>query len=165
MAQSDLSTLPPATSRPAQEAPAGKRGRRPGSKAKVRAELPADAFMISAVPVEERGTVRRKRVERSKQQLAIDSKVLDVWREWVATGRQTDWLKMPVKYWTIEKRFAEDAQFYLDKGARLHGKKLVIGDILPAEDAPGKVRIPFCVIDRVERDNSPSDESDQGSGE
>lgn len=140
---------------PSAEAPK-KRGRKPGSVAKVRAELPPDAFRIESVAKDDRGVVRRKRVERSPQQKAIDAKAMEVYKEWIAAGSPTDWLKMPIKGWIIEKRLVDDALFFLGKGATLHGKKLRVGDILPAEGEPGKVRIPFCVTDRNERDEPAS---------
>lgn len=149
----DLTSLPEAT-----PAPRTGRGRKPGSKVKERAELPPDAFVIEAVPVEDRGTVRRKRVERKEQQRAIDAKVLDVWKEWRDSGRPTDWLLMPVKFWRIEKKFAEDAKFFLGKAATMHGKKLVLGeDQKVPGSSPPVIRIPFCVIDRpVKVKNEPT---------
>lgn len=145
----DLSTLPPAT-----PAPRAGRGRKPGSKAKQRAQLPPEAFIIEDVPELERGPARRKRIERDAQQLSIDARVLAVYQEWLSMGKPTDWLKMPVKYWRIEKRYAEDAQFFLSKATQLIGKKLIIGDVkaIP-KSSPPVVRIPFCVVDRPEKDD------------
>lgn len=138
---------------------AGKRGRKKGSTARIRQTLPADAFVIEDVEADERGAVRRQRGERSSQQVAVDSKVLTVYREWVAAGRPAKWLEMPVKRWPIEQRYLEDALFMLGKGASLHGKKLVTGHVTD-KDAngrkypDGKVRIPFCVVDRSSKDDA-----------
>ncbi len=145
----DLGKLPAPT-----DAPKSTRGRKAGSVAKIRAELPPDAFSIETVPEDERGTVRRIRVERTKQQIAIDGKVLQVYKLWVAAGKPAKWTEMPVQSWPLESKYVEDALFFLQKAATLHGKKLVVGNVSnkQANGRPypdGKTRIPFCVIDRV----------------
>lgn len=135
--------LPPSVEIP--DKPKSTKGRKPGSKAKPRQQIPADQFKISAVPEEERGTVRRSRVKRDAQQKAIDDKVLEVWRDWNNAGRPMNWLEMPVKTWEIASRYEDDALFFLGKGATRHGKRLIIGDI---ERNNGISYIPFCVTDR-----------------
>lgn len=101
----------------------GKRGRKAGSTAKVRQTLPPDAFVMEDVQEDERGAVRRQRGERTTQQIAVDAKVLAVYREWVAAGKPTKWVNMPVKKWAIEARYLDDAQFMLGKAASLHGDR------------------------------------------
>ena len=166
----DLGKLPAAHDVP-DTTPAGKstRGRKAGSKAKVRAELPPDAFAIEEVPEDERGTVRRIRVERSKQQIAIDGKVLEVYRKWVAAGKPAKWTEMPVQMWPLDARYVEDALFFLGKGATLHGKKLIVGNVSNKQQngrpyPDGKTRIPFCVIDHKKKAPAsvPSDNVSEG---
>jgi hypothetical protein len=133
-----------------------KKGRTKGTQNKERAILPADAFVMEDTDPDERGAIRRQRLERTEQQKAIDAKTLAVYREWVADGSPRDWLDMPVKKWAIEKRYIDDAVFYLGKGASLHGKKLVVGNITDKDEngrtyPDRKWRIPFCVIDRDKR--------------
>lgn len=149
-----MDNLPAATDAPEKKST---RGRKPGSVAKVRAELPPEAFVMEEVKEDERGTVRRIRVERTPQQIAIDKRVLAVYREWVADGRPTKWTDMPVKNWPLDAKYVEDALFFLGKAATLHGVKLVIGNVSnidPITTKPypdGKTRIPFCVIARAKK--------------
>ena len=147
------------TPMPANTEAAGKRGRKKGSTARVRQTLPADAFTIEDVHEDERGAVRRQRGERTSQQIAVDAKVLAVYREWVAAGKPNKWLHMPVKKWPIEQRYLDDALFMLGKAASHHGKKLVTGNVtdkdLNGRKYPdGKFRIPFCVTDRGGNDTA-----------
>jgi hypothetical protein len=146
----DMSTPPlatPPTSQSEQPVKSG-RGRKPGSKARERQQLPADAFVMEEIPEEERGQYRRIRVERSEQQQKIDAKVLDTWRKWNEAGQPAKWDDMPIQFWLVPNRYAEDALFYLDKAAKFHGKKLVLGHVDKAKDKPGNTRIPFCVVNR-----------------
>jgi hypothetical protein len=147
----------------------GKRGRKPGSQVKERQEIPADQFKIESVGEESRGYVRRQRLERSKQQQAVDIQVMKVWQEWEAAGSPRKWTDMPVKRWVINRQFAEDAQFMLAKAVNLHGKKLVTGKLqekplpnLPL--GPNEVGIPFCVISRaVKTEGVPGSETEGDS--
>lgn len=111
-------------------------------------EIPKDEFIMEDVAPEDRGNLRRQRIERSAQQKAVDAKVIEVWREWRNSGSQKEWTRMPIKTWLISERFAEQAHTMLYKATQLHGKKLVTGKDTPAKDQPGKVRIPYCVVDR-----------------
>lgn len=143
--------LPRPTVVPPEKPAKSTRGRKPGTQAKVRQELPKDQFIIADVPEDERGNVKRARVERTAQQRAIDAKVLEVWRNWRDAGRPTIWNEMPVKEWPLDTRYEDDALFYLHKAATLHHKKLVVGDIKRRD---GKSRIPFCVVDRKQKSDS-----------
>lgn len=155
-----------ATVRPNEAEIRGKRGRKPGTQAKVRQEIPAEQFKFENIAPESRGYLRRQRLERSKQQQAADVAVMVVYREWVQEGEPNDWNKMPVKGWVINKNLAEDALFMLAKAVGLHSKKLVTGKVqekplpnLPLE--PGNVRIPFCVINRRTKTvNVPGEETE-----
>jgi hypothetical protein len=129
---------------------ASKRGRKPGTVAKVRAELPAEEFVIEKIPEDDRGKHRRQRLERSKQQTAVDNRILAVYKLYKDSGSPKNWTDMPVQGWVLSKQFEDDALFMLRKAANYHGKKLVVGKIqygLP----DGKIRIPFCVIDRPKK--------------
>jgi hypothetical protein len=142
-----LGNLPEAT-----EVKSG-RGRKPGSKARVRATLPPEAFVMETVEADDRGKLRRVRVERDAQQIAIDTKVLSCYKEWVAAGKPDKWTDAPITSWPIEKKYADDALFFLHKAADFHGKKLVVGKVSAKDETgkpytDGKVRIPFYVRDR-----------------
>lgn len=145
MSTPDLTSGATVTDRP-------KRGRKAGSRARERAQLPPEAFVIEEIPEERRGENRRVRVERDDQQQKIDAKVFQVWQSWVAAGMPRKWDDMPVVSWVIPTKFAEDALFYLHKAANFHGKKLVTGNIQPVKDKPGSTRIPFCVITRTKKE-------------
>jgi hypothetical protein len=133
---------------PSQPATGRGRGRPPGTKAKALPEIPMDQFVIREIPEDDRGVVRRKRVERTAQQKAVDAKVLSVFKEWDAGGREKEWTEQPVKEWVIATTYEETAVKMLHKGALLHHKKLVIGDITRSD---GKSRIPFTVIARPKK--------------
>lgn len=139
----------------------GKRGRRKTGAKVERRPLPGDAFNIEDTDPDERGAIRRTRGERTEQQQAVDAKVLEVYKEWKADGSPSDWLDMPVKKWAIASQYVDDAIFMLGKAASHHGKKLVLGTVTNKDEhnrpyPDGKMRIPFCVIDRVKQKDSVS---------
>jgi hypothetical protein len=84
-------------------------------------------------------------VERSSQQLAVDKKVIEVFREWNESGKPTEWTEMPVKKWIISTTYEEAAVKMLHKGESLHKKRLIVGNVTHRD---GKSVIPFCVVAR-----------------
>lgn len=129
------------------------RGRPKGAPAKDHPEIPVSEFVIEDIDADHRGYLRRQRIERSKQQMAVDRMIMDTYKVWLSAGSPTHWPDMPVRGWVISKALAEEAQILLSKGAVLHNKKLVNGKVqekpLPELPLPeGKVRIPFCVVAR-----------------
>lgn len=146
-------TVRPATGPASEEAVRGKRGRKPGSVAKERKPIPASEFAMEDIDDDSRGFLKRQRIERTREQLAVDAKVLEVKKEWEDAGEPANWTQMPVKAWVISREYEEDALFMLHKAAGLHGFKLITGKIqrkaLPELALPdGKIRIPFCVVAR-----------------
>jgi hypothetical protein len=131
------------------ETPAEKRGRgRPkGSEPKVRPEIPADQFTIDIVEDTDLGNYRRRRLERTEQQQAVDTMVLSVYTDWKLKGRPSDWSKMPVRRWIVDKNVDETARFMLRKAAALHGRRLIFGREVYVGN---KSHITFIVTDRKE---------------
>jgi hypothetical protein len=129
------------------------RGRPAGAPPKEHPVIPGDEFIIEAISVDQRGYLRRQRVERSPQQKAVDEQIMVVYKDWLSAGSPAKWGQMPVRGWVISKNFEEEADLLLRKGASLHDLKLVTGktQIKPLPNLPlppGKVRIPFCVVAR-----------------
>lgn len=139
----------PAPARP--ETPK-RRGRPPGSEVKPLPDIPLDQFVIQEVPEDERGNTRRQRVERSRQQRSVDDKIMERYKAWRNAGKPTEWTEMPVVSWKLDSQYAGTAQKMLQKGALLHRKRLVIGNITEHTREGRKVTsIPFCVTDRKTR--------------
>ena|SRR5271166_2893051 len=129
------------------------RGRPKGAPPKVHPVIPGDEFIMEDIPQESRGNLRRQRLERKPQQIAVDNRIMEVYKEWVSLGSPTKWGQMPIKGWVISRNLEEEADLLLRKGAGLHDLKLVTGKTqvkpLPGLPLPeGKVRIPFCVVAR-----------------
>jgi hypothetical protein len=151
----------------------GKRGRKAGQPAKEHKVIPNSEYAMEDIAEDTRGFLKRQRIERSAQQIAVDARVLEIKQEWDAEGQPKNWNYMPVKGWVISKEFEEEALFQLGKAAALHSLKLVVGKIqrkpLPKLPLPdGKVRIPFCVVSRrtqvtglpAEAESASSDDSE-----
>lgn len=145
---------------PKSDTPAqAKRGRKPGVPAKERAVIPAEHFKMVAVPAAERVTHKRRREDRTPQQIEVDNAVAEVYDNWVEAGRPANWADMPITLWPVPKTYADDAEFLLRKAAALHGRKLVFGQRVE-EDVDGiiMVTLPYCVIARPERKPKPSND-------
>jgi hypothetical protein len=129
------------------------RGRPKGAPPKIHPEIPASEFVFEDISQEQRGYLRRQRVERSAQQKAVDRGVMEVFQDWKTAGSPGKWGLMPIKSWLISKALSEEAELMLRKAASLHDLKLVTGKTqtktMPDLPLPeGKVRIPFCVVAR-----------------
>jgi hypothetical protein len=134
------------------ETPAEKRGRgRPkNSDAKVRPAIPADQFSIDVIEdTAVLGSYRRRRTERDEQQLAVDKLILGVHNDWLIKGKPTDWLRMPVRRWIVDKNVEESARFMLRKASALYGYRLIFGREVYVEN---KAHITFCVTDRKDQE-------------
>jgi hypothetical protein len=164
--------LPAATVTPI----ASKRGRKPGSVAKERKQIPLEEFVMEQVAPETAGYLRRQRIERSREQEAVDRKVMAVKQAWQDAGEPDphNWPLLAklnlLPSWLISKDLEEDALFMLSKGATLHGLKLIVGKIqykslpdLPLP--PGKVRIPFIVVSRKIKDLTPESPAESTDSE
>lgn len=132
------------------------RGRPRGSEAKTRPEIPADQFSIEVLADTDLGNYRRRRLERSDQQVAVDNMVLSVFNDWRLKGSPSDWSKMPVRRWIVDKNVDETARFMLRKAAALHGKRLIFGREV---FVGGKSHITFIVTDRKEKDPEQAEEA------
>ena len=129
------------------------RGRPKGAPPKVHPVIPGDEFVIESIADESKGYLRRQRLERSKEQKAVDTKIMDIFQLWKNAGSPTKWGQMPIQGWVISRNLEEEADLLLRKGASLHDLKLVTGKTqvkpLPGLPLPeGKIRIPFCVVAR-----------------
>ena len=137
---------PTATPQASGTATPKRRGRKPGSVAKERPAIPADQFKVSSLDQVEKGEMRRKREERSAQQIATDKLAIAVHKQWVGMGSPRDWSKMPIKLWVLDRNLEDSAEFLLRKAATLYGFKLVFGQRGVYKE--GKVHLAFCFIDR-----------------
>lgn len=131
------------------------RGRKPGQKAKERQPIPASEMQFERVDREDRQIARRKRGERSEQQLAYDKLAKQQLDEWRELGKPSNWLDMPVIQLILSKQYVDDAQFYLRKGADLYVAKCIFGNITDKDVKnggrkfpDGKFRIPFAIVER-----------------
>lgn len=154
-----------ADTRTAAESATGKkkRGRPAGGAVKEYPPIPTDQFAIEILDDSDRGSYRRRRLERSAQQVAVDNMVMSVYRDWKKVGAPDDWSKMPVRRWVVDKNVEETARFMLRKAAALHAKRLIFGREVTVGD---KAHITFAITDRKEKppeDGEQAAEANAGS--
>jgi hypothetical protein len=133
-------TTPPATAphssaTPNKEtAPPAKtgRGRKPGTVAKERADIPAEEMQLIQLPEKAKADLRRKRDERKPQQRAVDQVIWDIFQENVNTGFDNatiaDWADLFVYDWAVTKTHAETALFMIKKATDLYHRKPIWGE-------------------------------------
>jgi len=99
------------------------RGRKPGTVAKERADIPAEEMQLIQLPEKAKADLRRKREERKPQQLAVDQVIWDIFQENVSTGYDVatiaDWADLFVYDWAVSKTHAESAIFMINKAVIL----------------------------------------------
>lgn len=121
----------PAVIKPPANVPAG-RGRKPGTVAKERADIPAEEMQLIQLPEKEKADLRRKREERKPQQKAVDEVIWDVFKKnedrGFETGTIADWADLFVYDWAISKTHAETALFLINKACTLYHRKPVWGE-------------------------------------
>lgn len=171
------SVIPPVTKDVATAKPSG-RGRKPGTIAKERADIPAEEMQLIQLPEKVKADLRRKREPRKEQQKSVDQVVWDIFQENVSTGFDTgtiaDWADLYVYDWPVTKTHAESALFLINKACTLYHRKPIWGEQLevpankshmvpaPTEDdlenevpchLNGKdhVHIPFSVVRKPRR--------------
>lgn len=126
--------------------PRSGRGRRPGTQPKERPAIPADLFVIEEVAEEERGKFKRAREERSAEQQAVDTMVMETYKKWKDAGRPKAWGRMPIRRWQLPPNLVDTATFLLGKAAALHGLRLYYGQ--KGIVINGKYQMTFCVTDK-----------------
>lgn len=116
-------------------------------------DLPAD-LVIQAAPV---------RSQRSTVQQTIDRRVAEVYQEWVATGRETKWLRCPIAYYPVAPEKVADLKLkirYAGKlGVRVHdGKHTVVREVkirfgkTDLYNDKGEIIVAFTVNDKTSKE-------------
>jgi hypothetical protein len=140
------------------ETPGSKKGGR--GKPREIQTLPADEFQVfKPRGIEQKAKYRRKRVERSDQQKAVDKLVLTAYQDWLKAKKPTKFVDQEITVWPVSKRYADDCQFMLRKGATLIERQLRFGDCPEVRDGNRvKVELSFYVTDRhVDIEGAPAE--------
>ncbi len=140
------SPTPPSTPANSAQNKGTGRGRKPGTPAKERPAIPSDMFVIEEVAEENRGQFKRRREERTEDQVRVDNTVMDVFKKWQAAGGPRAWGRCPVFVWALPKDLVETAEFLLGKAAMLHGVKIFYGQKGIIKD--NKYQLSFTVVSR-----------------
>ena len=132
----------------------GQQGNRPASPRKrgksreIKGFTQEDLKIRRPKTVEERVKYRRKREERKPIQLAVDSLVLQAYKDWLTNGKPRKFVDMPLVVWEISKNKEDDARFMLGKAAQLIQRQLRYGDCPDTTDGRS-VELSFYVLDRL----------------
>lgn len=161
----------------------GGRGRKPGTVAKERADIPAEEMQLVQLPEKAKADLRRKREPRTVQQKAVDQVIWDIFQENVDSGFDNgtiaDWADLFVYDWAVSKTHHETAMFMINKAVTLYHRKAIYGEqievpgdkthLIPNtseddENAPEEVpchlngkphiHVPFSVVRRPRRSRS-----------
>lgn len=139
-------------------------GRGRGKPREIKGFTQEDLRIRRPSTVEERVKYRRKRVERSPIQRAVDTLVLEAYKAWKKAGQPRKFIDIPPVIWEISKNKEEDARFMLGKAAQLIQRQLRYGHCPDTEDGKG-VELYFYVVDRLVKVEGAPDENDSDDGE
>jgi hypothetical protein len=156
---------PPASPPQVPQKPQGStKGRGRGKPREIKGFTKEDLKIKRPKTVEERVKYRRKREERSPIQQAVDTLILEAYKDWRKAGEPRKFVDMPIVVWEISKNKEDDARFMLGKAAQLIQRQLRYGDC-PETDDGKSVELSFYVLDRLVKVEGAPDENESENGE